>query len=114
MSVKVKTDFARLDARFSDGALKRAQTQFAQRVAFDMRQHVLVDTGALQGSEPGSSDYEGGEIVWNTPYARYALNAKSARKAKNPNATPNWPEVTKAEKMGDWEKFAEALLGGGR
>ena len=108
---QVFVDLSGIEKKFSASALKSKQAVFAQRVAFDMRKHVPVDEGTLRDSEPISSDYENGLIVWNTPYAKYVLNADSVRTVKNPDAVPNWPEVTKAEKLNAWKKFAANLIG---
>ncbi len=109
--INISIDIAALEKRFSSSALKANQAAFAQRVAFDMRKHVPVDEGTLRDSEPISSDYENGQIIWNTPYAQHVLNADSVRTIKNPRATPQWPEVTKAEKLSEWRKLAANLVG---
>ena len=113
MGKKSKTtiDLKGLEKRFSDSSLKAKQEAFASRVAFDMRKHVPEDSGALRDSEPLNSDYANGQIVWNTPYAKRVLNADHVRTVKNKNARPQWPEVTKQEKMQDWRDFAEKLIG---
>ena len=110
---EVKVDLGPLEKKFSSAANKAKQAAFAQRVAFDCRQHVPVDEGTLRDSEPMASDYPAGKIEWNTPYARRVYNADSVRTTKNPQAAPHWAEVTKQEKLGDWKKFATALMEGG-
>ena len=110
---ELSADLSGIERRFSAQALQAKQAAFARRVAFDMRDKVPVDTGALRDSEPVSSDYENGLIVWNTPYAQDVYNADRVRTVRNPNAVPHWAEASKAEKLGDWEAFAAALLGEG-
>lgn len=116
MSGKSRTtvDLSAIEERLGGDAQRENQAAFASRVAFDMRRHVPVDEGTLRDSEPISSDYENGLVVWNTPYARAVLNADSVRTTKNPEATPQWPEVTKAEKLQEWRDFAAALVCGGK
>lgn len=104
-------DISGIEKAFSDKVLKSKQAAFASRVALDMRKHVPVDEGALRDSEPVNSDYANGLIIWNTPYARIVLNADHVLTTKNHSATPQWPEVTKAEKLQDWKAFAAKLLG---
>lgn len=109
----IKVDLSGIEAKLSESAIRAKQAVFAQRVATDMRKHVPVDEGTLRDSEPASSDYEAGQIVWNTPYARRVMNLDSVSTVKNPQATPHWPEVTKSEKLEDWRKFAAQLITGG-
>lgn len=107
-------DISGIEKKFSGNALKAKQAAFAKRVAFDMRKKVPTDEGTLRDSEPVNSDYENGQVIWNTPYAKAVLNADHVRTTKNPNAAPQWPEATKAEKMQDWRDFAAALVGNDR
>jgi len=109
-NVRVEMDFSGLDVRFSEAALRAKQAAFASRVALDMREHVPFRSGTLQSSEPPNSNYEEGEVIWNTPYAQRVYNAASVRTELKPTATPQWAEVTKGEKMDDWRRFAAALL----
>lgn len=109
---KITIDLAGIEKRFSESELKAKQAAFAQRVAFDMRDHVPVDEGTLRDSADVASDYENGQIIWDTPYAKRVLNADNVRTVKNPNATPNWPEVTKAEKLESWRAMAAEMLSG--
>jgi len=101
-----------VEKKLGQAAMKPKQAAFAKRVALDMREHVPVDEGTLRDSEPMSSDYEGGKLVWNTPYAKRVYNADSVRRTKNPKASPHWAEVTKQEKLPNWKKFAAGLLSG--
>ena len=110
---EVKVDLGPLEPKFSSAANKAKQAAFAQRVAFDCRQHVPVDEGTWRDSEPMASDYPAGKIVWNTAYARRVYNADHVRTTKNPQAAPHWAEVTKQEKLPNWKKFAAGLLTGG-
>jgi len=110
---EVKVDLGPLERKFSKTANKARQAVFAERVAFDCRKHVPVDEGTLRDSEPMASDYKGGRIIWNTPYARRVYNADHVRTTKNPEAAPHWAEVTKQEKLDDWKQFAAGLMEGG-
>lgn len=109
--VKIDVDISDIEKKFSEEALKKKQAAFAQRVAFDMRKHVPVDEGTLRDSEPINSDYQNGQIIWNTPYAQYVMNADSVRTTKNKDAVPNWPEYTKSEKLKSWKEFAAQIMG---
>ena len=114
MSKKATTivDIGKIEKQFSENSLKAKQEAFASRVAFDMRKHVPEDEGTLRDSEPMNSDYANGQIIWNTPYAKIVLNADHVKTVKNKNARPQWPEVTKQEKLQDWKSFAGKLMSG--
>lgn len=110
MKPKINVDISGIEKRFSDQQLRAKQAVFAQRVGFDMNKRCPEDSGTLKRSMDPNSNYEGGLIVWNTPYAKEILNADSVRTVKNPHATPNWPEATKQERLKDWRVMANALL----
>ncbi|MEG2369205.1 MAG: minor capsid protein [Raoultibacter sp.] len=112
MSNKPYIDIRNIERVFSDANMKKKQETFAQRVAFDMRKYVPEDEGTLRDSEPISSDYGKGNLIWNTPYAKNVLNADSVLKVKNPNAQPQWPEYAKSKHMDSWKQYADKLLGG--
>ena len=109
---EIRVDLSGIEKRFSEAALREKQEAFAERVAFEMRDYVPVDSGALQGSEPLASDYGSGTIEWNTPYAKYVVEMpeSSIKKTKNPKARANWPEAAKSERMDAWEDFAKRLM----
>lgn len=110
---EIRVDLSGLEKRFSEGELKAKQAAFASRVAFETRDYVPRDIGTLQGSEPLSSDYEAGELEWNTPYAErvYDLPQSSIKTTINPNAHSHWFEAAKADRLGAWEEFAKGLMG---
>lgn len=110
--VNVTVDLSGVEAKLSESAIRAKQAVFAQRVGFDMNEHCPEDEGQLKGSMEASSNFEAGEIVWNTPYAHRVLNLDHVRTVKNKNACPHWPEKTKEEKMEDWRKFAAQLITG--
>ena len=110
--VDVRVDLSGIEARLGEAAMREKQAAFAARVAFETRDYVPVETGTLRGSEPVSSDYEGGTIEWNTPYAAYveAMPEASIRKTVNPNARAHWPLAAKSERLGAWQDFARKLM----
>lgn len=112
MSAGTVVDLSKLERRFSKSALVGKQRAFARRVAFEIRGFVPLDEGTLRDSEPLSSDYETGLIVWQTPYAQHVhdLPQSSINTAKNPNARSHWPEEAKREREGAWQEFARKLL----
>lgn len=111
----IEIDLSGIEKKFSPEELKKKQAAFAHRVGFDMNKHCPYDEGTLHDSMPESSDFENGQIVWNTPYAKKVLNAESVRNdgPRNADAKPQWPEYTKSERLGEWRRFAANLLGDG-
>lgn len=111
---KVHIDVSNLARRFAPDRLRAKQEAFAERVAFEMRDYVPLDEGALQGSEDvgRSSDYSEGHVEWDAPYAQrvHDLPQSSIRKTKNPNARSHWPEEAKGERMDAWGQFAKSLM----
>lgn len=112
MSGGVRVDLSQVEKRFSESSLRKKQAEFAKRVAFEMRAYVPEDAGTLRDSEPLSSDYEGGTIEWQTPYARrvHDLPQSSIKTTKNPRARAAWPEAAKGERLESWRSFAAALM----
>ncbi len=108
----ISIDLSGVNKRFGAQALRKKQAVFAHRVGSDMNKHCPVDEGTLRDSMPISSDFDRGQVIWNTPYAQEVLNAKSVRNVKSKSAKPNWPEYTKKERLEDWEKMAAELMGG--
>ncbi|MEG2934756.1 MAG: minor capsid protein [Gordonibacter sp.] len=108
---KITVDLKAIEAAYSPAALRKRQAAFAQRVGFDMRKHVPEDEGTLRDSMDVASDYENGQIIWDTPYAKRVYNADNVRTVKNVNAAPQWGEVAKAEKVDSWRTMAGKLCG---
>lgn len=109
---KITVDVKAVEKRFAPGELKAKQAAFTHRVGFDMNKYCPVDEGTLRDSMPLASAFEAGLIVWDTPYAKHVLNLDHVRTAKNRNATPQWPEAAKAERLEAWRTLAANLLKG--
>ena len=109
---RVRIDLSKLESRFGDGRLAENQAEFAKRVASEMMDYVPEDQGTLKGSEPMASDYEGGVIEWDQPYAKrvHDLPQSSIRQKENPNARSHWPEAAKGERMQAWEDYAREIM----
>lgn len=119
MSSTTRVDLSKIERAFSQSELRAKQEAFARRVAFETRDYVPEDSGALKGSEPLASDYETGLLEWATPYAKRVneMPASSIRKESgtgksNPKATSGWFDAAKAERLDAWETFARNLMGG--
>lgn len=53
-----------------DAGFQRAQYVFSQQAAKTVDPYVPFDTGTLKNSVNQASDFKGGKLVYNTPYAR--------------------------------------------
>lgn len=108
---KITIDLKTIETAYSPAELGKRQAVFAQRVGFDMNARCPEDEGTLRDSMPIASDFEAGQIVWDTPYAKDVYNADKVGTVKNKKAAPQWAEVTKAEKTESWRTMAGKLCG---
>lgn len=53
-----------------DAGFQKAQYAFSQQAAKTVDPYVPFDTGTLKNSVNQASDFKGGKLVYNTPYAR--------------------------------------------
>jgi hypothetical protein len=85
---------------------EKAQFMLDQRVLADSNQFVPHDMGTLE--ESGILASEGGQIEWDTPYARYQYyEAPNKSKDVNPRATMKWFEVAKRLYKKTWVSIAQ-------
>lgn len=108
MSVSVSVNLKGLEKMASDSETKKRQSEYAQRVAFVMREYVPLRDGYLRNSEPLSSNYEKGELVWDTPYAAeqyyIPMNHTTA------GTTDHWDEPVRRSHMSDLQKYVSAMF----
>ena len=65
----VRIDLSAMESRFGDAEAEKRQELFAMKAASLIRKYVPVEETTLRSSEPMNSDYRGGVLVWDTPYA---------------------------------------------
>ena len=68
--IRIRLTFRPGFARDRQAAFERAQFAFSQKVAAVVDPYVPFDTGTLKSSVRTASDFKGGMLVYNTPYAR--------------------------------------------
>lgn len=108
MSVEVEFDLSGLDAALSQ-RVRAAQRVLVQTVAEDSSRYVPVRTGELQGSaEPGEDS-----VTWTQDYAKYVYNMDHVVSEGNPEGSPQWFEVAKANHLGEWEDKVRLTMEGG-
>ena len=108
---------ADMDARFA-----RLQFAFSQKVADVVDKYVPLDSGQLKGSVNGAaSDFKGGKLVYNTPYARrqYYLHTQGqGLHGENHLHGSYWGQRAIADHKDELEKFAhdaaKQFLGGNK
>jgi hypothetical protein len=83
------------------GITERAQFELDQAVLADSNYYCPQDKGDLQKS--GIIASGGGEVTWNTPYARYQYyDAPNKSHDQNPYAMQKWFEEAKAQNLDRW------------
>lgn len=95
---------------------KKAQWILDNAIISDTGPYVPFDHGTLFGSVKLASDIGGGEIVYNTPYARrlyYGLSFKFQHKPGHQLACSQWFEASKAVNGKRWIAEVERILKGG-
>ena len=97
-----------------NAALSKAQTAFSQEVAKTMDKYVPFRNGPLKNSVITASNFEKGELVYNTPYARaqYYLH-ESGSDLRDGVRGSYWGQRCIADNKDHFEKFARDALGGG-
>ena len=86
-----------------------------QRILRDTDPLVPFDTGMLKNSPQLATDYETGEIIWSTPYARrqYYLHPKGeGLHGDNGLRGSYWAERSKDANMISWGAFWKAVMKG--
>lgn len=96
--------------RFTQG-FTTAQAAFAQEVARMLDRYVPMDTGTLKNSVHIASDYQRGELVYATPYARrqYYLHDKNKHEAGGGRG-PYWGRRGAAAHKQHFARFARAAI----
>lgn len=94
-------------------AMTTARGMLMQRILRDTDPLVPFDTGMLKNSANLATDYDTGEIIWSTPYARrqYYLHAKGAALHGDTGLRGSyWAERSKDAHKISWEQFWRAAI----
>ncbi|WP_281659125.1 minor capsid protein [Halobacillus sp. Cin3] len=89
-------------------ATKKAQYVFDDQVLKDSNFFIPADQWILRDSSLRASDIGGGQLTWDTPYARrlYYNPQFNFDKDKNPSAGGLWFEFAKSIYYDDWVRLA--------
>ncbi len=98
---------------------EKLQFAFSQQAAKTIDPYVPFDTGVLKNSVIQASDFKGGKLVYNTPYARkqyYLHDAGTDLRGDTGLRGSYWGQRAIAEHKDELEKFAhlaaQRYLGG--
>ena len=105
MSVKFKGNFNRVD-RAIKKALNPTSVEFAKKA----NKYVKKDTGATESSVWSASNFDKGQVIWDTDYAAYAYYIGTPSKEHNPDAAQRWGEVAKSRDMEDIRRVAQNAI----
>lgn len=106
MRIQISSNLGELANDLKDN-LSKVKVTLSEQVASDSNIYIPLDMGDLKASVLIHSDFENGEVVWKTPYARrlYWNPEFNFSKAKNPNASGLWFEVAKSKHLSEWENI---------
>ena len=99
-----------MTTRMTDGRGK-----LMQRIIRDTHPLVPFDTGMLDNSAQLATDYETGEIIWSTPYARrqyYLHPMGEGLHGDNGLRGSYWAERSKNANVISWGAFWKAVMKG--
>lgn len=105
MSVKFKGNFNRVDR-----AIKKALNPTSVEVAKKSNKYVKKDTGATESSVWSASNFDKGQVIWDTDYAACAYYIGTPSKEHNPDAEQRWGEVAKSRDMEDIRRVAQNAI----
>ena len=95
-----------------DHATNGALSIFSQQVFKDMTPFVPMDTGNLAESPARASNFNKGQIIYDTPYAKRMYNGVNFNFStdKHPQAQAHWDEKAKTVHIKSWEKVAKRAI----
>lgn len=99
----------RLQRNF-DQAIVHSLPVISEKVLGDINNYVPRDTGQLVNSSYTASNFDTGELVWNTPYARrlyYGVDMKFSKDV-HPLAQAMWDVKAKSVHEREWARFLGA------
>lgn len=90
---------------------KEAMEALTAAIKDDSNVFCKVDTGQTQQSANVATNYQEGEVSWNSPYAKYAYYSPDvASTDRNPKARPQWFEAAKRIHSKDWAEVVKRYL----
>lgn len=106
MSVQVQTDIQAVTERIARDKDKMIFLVTTQALK-DCNKYARRQSGDLIKSSLIATNYQTGELIWNTPYAKQAYWIGTPLKNKNPNARLMWADHAKSVHNKEWLKIAQ-------
>ena len=92
-------------------AVERVQEPVMIQIAKDSNKYIPKDTGSLESSVWGASNFRMGKLIWATEYAAAIyFGTQSLNRDKNPLASHLWFEVAKSHDFDKWVRIAENAI----
>lgn len=108
MSVTVQTDTRSIMDRIAENNRKATFLVTTQALK-DSNKYARRQSGNLIRSSLTATDYEEGELVWNTPYAKRVYWTGTPLKNKNAKARLMWADFAKSVHNKEWLKIAQEV-----
>lgn len=106
MSVEVTTDIQAITQRIARDKEKMIFLVTTQALK-DSNRYARRQSGDLIKSSLIATNYQKGELIWNTPYAKRVYWTGTPLKNKNPHARLMWADFAKSVHNKEWLKIAQ-------
>ncbi|MDL2293208.1 minor capsid protein [Ruminococcaceae bacterium OttesenSCG-928-D13] len=111
VSISIALDKAAVAAKVAADK-KRALILVTNEFVKDANYYCKEQTGELERSALRASNYEKGEAVWNTPYAKRQYYTGQPSHDKNPNAEILWAHKAHAEHNAKYQGMIQDVVDG--
>lgn len=102
-------DRNRIKARVKN-AWEESMPELSMQVLKDCNYYCRQDQGGLKKSAKIHSDYQKGQLVWSTEYARKVYFTGTPARDINQNASLMWCKVAKDRHLDEWGEIAQKLF----
>lgn len=111
ITIKTQSDFKNIKEVVKN--VKKIGPVLTEQVLIDSNFYIPKDTGQLESSSLIHSNYDKGEVVWATPYAKklYWNPQYNFSTDINPNARGLWFEAAKKKQLKNWVILSKEVLG---
>ena len=106
MSVEVTTDIQAIKQRIAQDVEKMTFLVTTQALK-DCNKYARRQSGDLIKSSLIATNYQTGEMIWNTPYAKKVYWTGTPLKNKNPHARLMWADYAKKHHNKEWLEIAQ-------
>lgn len=111
VTVRARIEWDGSFAARANSGWTRAQRKFSMEVARKMDPYVPFDTGVLKSSVISASDFDRGQLVYSTPYARPQYYRCAQGKGLKGRRGPWWGQRCVADNKDHFAQFGRACIG---